>query len=342
MVLPALSVHEALSGAFGSISLAAWIFLLVSFPPAPQPASLISLQQVPQLVENYRQKSAQGISLTFLTVWFIGDVANLVGALWAHLVPTVIALAIYFCIADTILIAQCVYYNTLNAREEARRLRQASTISEEEQPLLSRRASAASESNIGLPGSHRRKSSAGTPLAKISEDPMESAGSAGKEAIKNVLAVLIICGVGALGWFIAYKAKVWEPQPEGAVDGDVRATPLGAEIFGYFSAVCYLGARIPQIVKNARERSCDGLSLLFFMLSVLGNLTYGAGVSVLSGCCQGSVADQLSTDSLPLAGEGVCHDQSTLAHWISGHDGRGCNHLCAVLNVWREAGRRGD
>ena len=40
-------------------------------------------------------------------------------------------------------------------------------------------------------------------------------------------------------------------------------------------------ARIPQIIKNQRERSCDGLSLLFFMLSLLGNATYGAGVSTL-------------------------------------------------------------
>jgi hypothetical protein len=42
--------------------------------------------------------------------------------------------------------------------------------------------------------------------------------------------------------------------------------------------VCYLGARIPQIIKNQREKSCEGLSLLFFILSLLGNATYGAGV----------------------------------------------------------------
>lgn len=40
-------------------------------------------------------------------------------------------------------------------------------------------------------------------------------------------------------------------------------------------------ARIPQIIKNYREKSCDGLSLLFFLLSLMGNLTYGAGVSCI-------------------------------------------------------------
>jgi len=50
-----LTWNEALSGVTGSISLACWIFLLV-----------------PQLIENYQQESADGISLTFLFIWFIG------------------------------------------------------------------------------------------------------------------------------------------------------------------------------------------------------------------------------------------------------------------------------
>ncbi|KAH0255756.1 hypothetical protein KCU91_g17321, partial [Aureobasidium melanogenum] len=99
-----LTVHEAFSGIAGSISLACWIFLLV-----------------PQLIENYRQSSADGISITFLLVWMAGDITNLAGALWADLVPTVIALAIYFCFADAVLLSQCFYYNTLNARRERKR-----------------------------------------------------------------------------------------------------------------------------------------------------------------------------------------------------------------------------
>jgi hypothetical protein len=54
------------------------------------------------LIENYKSGSADGISLVFLAIWFIGDVTNLFGALWAGLVPTVIALAMYFCVADLV------------------------------------------------------------------------------------------------------------------------------------------------------------------------------------------------------------------------------------------------
>ncbi|KAL2158455.1 hypothetical protein VTH06DRAFT_4503 [Thermothelomyces fergusii] len=49
-------------------------------------------------------------------------------------------------------------------------------------------------------------------------------------------------------------------------------------VLGYASALCYLCARIPQIIKNYREKSCEGLALLFFMLSLTGNFTYGASV----------------------------------------------------------------
>jgi hypothetical protein len=63
-----LTTHEALSGIFGSISLATWIFLLV-----------------PQLILNYKTGSAEGISLAFLTVWLVGDVASLAGT--SYVVP---------------------------------------------------------------------------------------------------------------------------------------------------------------------------------------------------------------------------------------------------------------
>lgn len=225
------------------------------------------------MIENYTQGSAAGISLAFLLVWFIGDITNLSGALWAGLVPTVTALAVYFCFADLVLISQCLYYNIINARRD-RKLSQMSSGTEgsAEEPLLSRR-----RSSIGLPGSHRRSSASArrrSSLAAIVEE-----GTGRKAWIKNTVSIFLVCLAGTAGWAIAWQSGVWRPQPE--LDDQVGGTPspVGAQILGYASAVCYLGARIPQIVKNQRDKSCEGLSLLFFLLSLLGNLTYGAGVS---------------------------------------------------------------
>jgi hypothetical protein len=45
---------------------------------------------------------------------------------------------------------------------------------------------------------------------------------------------------------------------EGEGDGNPEKVAVGASVLGYFSAVCYLGARIPQILKNYRDKSCEG------------------------------------------------------------------------------------
>lgn len=49
----------------------------------------------PQILENYRLKSGEALSVLFVVVWLLGDLCNLVGAALADLLPTVIILALY-------------------------------------------------------------------------------------------------------------------------------------------------------------------------------------------------------------------------------------------------------
>ena len=258
-----LTSREAASGILGSISLACWIFLLL-----------------PQLIENYRNGSAEAISLGFIFIWFLGDVCNLAGALWASLVSTVIAIGVYFCIADGVLIGQCTYYGIRNKRREGKRLlerprgqtisedlprrteeAQEATDADEEAPLLSRERSG----SFTIPGSvdrrysglserRRRSSARDEPLAKVLEETDESGA---RLWIKNVLSIIAICVVGAVGWGIAYGTGAWKPAPlASGVEEAKMAT--GAQVLGYASAVLYLGARLPQIYKNWKEQSCEG------------------------------------------------------------------------------------
>ena len=159
------------------------------------------------------------------------------GAIWADLVPTVILLAIYFCIADFVLIGQCLYYNHINAKSK-RHASIASAVSEEE-PLLSRRRSSDA---TGLPGSHRRRSSAqgdrNDSLAKILEVEESNEGNAW---LRNSLSILGVIAVGTAGWAIAWQSSVWKPSPEGRDVPVQIETALGAKLLGYTSAVCYLG-----------------------------------------------------------------------------------------------------
>ncbi|ERF68076.1 hypothetical protein EPUS_08512 [Endocarpon pusillum Z07020] len=300
-----LTGHEALSGILGSISIACWIFLLI-----------------PQLLTNYRNTSASALSLPFLLIWFLGDVCNLAGAAWAGLVPTVIAIAVYFCFLDAILVLQWGYYHWIyraggvgegvQGKTDAGaaaaavadgkgnghgngRVGEGVDMLGEEEPLLARQRSG----SITIPGSQRpsrkrRTSSSATAgsatrrrssqasnllLDRILEE--DNRGTATKTWMKNLISILGVIVVGTAGWAIAWGSGAWTPTPvdSGSGGAGTGATgPFGAQILGYGSAVAYLGARIPQIVKNARDRSCEGLSLLFFILSLSGNLTYGAGI----------------------------------------------------------------
>jgi hypothetical protein len=173
----------------------------------------------------------------------------------------VIALAVYFCFADFVLISQCLYYNRLTA-QQARRgslATGANDANDPTQPLLSPTAD-----NLGLPGSHRRSSASASqrrasslrsPLPVLLEE--ESATS---EFLSNAFAIIGVITVGVVGWVIAWQSGVWRPTPvqNQLVVSDTTTKSAVAAAFGYFSAVAYLGARIPQIVKNYRDKSCQG------------------------------------------------------------------------------------
>ena len=53
---------------------------------------LMLMPQVPQLIENYRGQNAEGISLKFLGIWMLGDLTNLLGALYGGLYVQVTSL----------------------------------------------------------------------------------------------------------------------------------------------------------------------------------------------------------------------------------------------------------
>ncbi|KAJ5217645.1 uncharacterized protein N7469_011270 [Penicillium citrinum] len=261
-----LTAREAASGLLGSVSMTCWIFLLV-----------------PQLIENYRNGNAEAISLLFVFVWFVGDVTNLLGGLLAGLVPVIVAIAVYFCIADGVLIAQCLYYKARNARLQSNYRRRSSTETPDPTtPLLGRRFSdsiPASQSRRRSSGSLRgyqaasqRETQTEDPLVKIVEE-----NEYGRKAwVKNFLSVVGIFIVGMAGWMMAWQTGMWAPAPQESHSDNGEAA--SGQVLGYFSAICYLGARLPQIYKNYSDKSCEGLSLLFFILSLLGNLTYGAGI----------------------------------------------------------------
>lgn len=200
------------------------------------------------------------------------------GALFTDIAPSAIAIGTYFCFADLILIGQCLYYNALNARRRRTHQRQRhlstntqdSALSEEEPLLSRRRSSSGANGGGGLPGSQRhhsvrRESTGLDPLARIitgeDDTPQRSPW------LTNTLSLVAVYILGVAAWFVSREvigADFGAPadgDDDAGSGGDAGANPsvIVGQALGYISAVCYLCARIPQIWKNYKEKSTEGM-----------------------------------------------------------------------------------
>ena len=150
------------------------------------------------------------------------------------------ALAIYFCIADLILISQCIYYR--RAQLWKRRVERPKSPEEDtHRPLLGRRLS----SNIGLPGSRRSSLAAHKRRESLLEPTALHPFPENQRSIRvwprYLLCVLVVCLIGTVGWAVAWQIGVWKPIV-GENGHRLISQPIGALILGYLSAACYLGS----------------------------------------------------------------------------------------------------
>lgn len=222
-----------LSSIFGSISFACYLILMV-----------------PQLVEQWRLKTVDGVSGMFLTIWLVGDIANFVGSIWAGLLPEVILISVWFLVADVVTVAFYFYIKVFfdNKRKSLNH------------PNIHLHYDSLSPDH---PVEHavRRRHSSNT-LEDILYQPEDQS-----IFVKYVLPLMFVIFAGVFGSVLS---------PNGSAPSVLLENPdtFGPQFFGYLSAVLYLLARLPQIHKNWANKSTDGLSLLFFMLTLLGNVTY--------------------------------------------------------------------
>ena len=131
--------------------------------------------------------------------------------------------------ADLVLIAQCVYYNTRNKRRAAERRAQAEASEpSEDSPLLRRQDSAPTTSGEAQ---HKKVT------AEAGTDAPDS-----NSFSQNILSLVAVCVVGTVAWFISYKAGAWdaeEPVPGGPDEANNPLEWAGLTL-GYISAVLYL------------------------------------------------------------------------------------------------------
>jgi uncharacterized protein with PQ loop repeat len=96
----------------------------------------------PQIIENWKRSSAEGLSVVFIVIWLLGDFFNIIGAMLQGVLPTMIILAVYYTLADIVLLLQCFWYKGFTLRDDFKKPSDESdedSIASEQSPLLSDR-----------------------------------------------------------------------------------------------------------------------------------------------------------------------------------------------------------
>lgn len=261
-----------------SISIACWIVVFT-----------------PQILENFRRNSADGLSLIFVFVWLSGDIFNVIGGILQRVQPTMIILAAYYVIADTILLAQCLHYRGYTFLPGSLKYQDHYNVEDhesEESPLLWREV-------VPSPAVYGRRESS-SPVSSYTVSSTSATGSFVSISSRSKLlsvpsilsksaAIILVFLAGIIGWDISYHYSAYIfKQPSAdipSIHPNLAHLALWGQIFGYICAALYLGARIPQIVHNYRRKSTEGLSPLFFIFACLGNLTFVLSIFAHTPTC---------------------------------------------------------
>lgn len=237
---PIIIDAQVVSGITGSISLACWIIVFA-----------------PQIYENFKRKSSEGLSLMFIVLWLAGDVFNVLGAVMQGVLPTMIVLAVYYTLADIVLLIQCLMYGNGNLQPDYVHLSPANPLNEDVLETVLSRDRFTDEADLEYDGVD----------AVVIEEASKI--SPFMSAFYKFLMVVLVFSAGLISWYISYIKDHGKKKAPTELVYD----PL-AQFFGWFCAVLYLGSRIPQILLNYERKSCEGISFMFFLFACLGNLTY--------------------------------------------------------------------
>ncbi|KAL9539408.1 hypothetical protein MBANPS3_010278 [Mucor bainieri] len=264
---------------------------------------------IPQLLENYRRKNGDGLSLTFLLIWLAGDLFNLAGIIMEKLMFTMFLLALWYTVADIGLIWQVVYYQQCVTAEIK--------CDQDEAIVLLNRKSSLTQRRVSLERSNmlskvdtvtlERQSSAHDAL--LDDDANAAAAASNADMIHdddgtsthhdtsnsnsdrdiytiqpkikpiwvNLIGssvMIVLIAASCYGYMMT--ATTTETMDD---DATMQLVP---QILGWLSAVLYIGSRVPQLIKNWRQQSTDGLSSGMFVCAVFGNFFFALSIFLRS------------------------------------------------------------
>ena len=214
-------------------------------------ASVCSL--IPQFILNYQLKSCEGLSFYLLLFWTLGDFGSLLGAiLTSQLEPQIVTSAVFFTM-DFTMCLQYGYYQYMRPFMLGYQVVSSSEQTEEE---VDTSAVGSNTTNANL-GNAAAVAAVATTAATLL--PTASAFSIVKSIDSSSLAGLVL------------------PLCNAQVPVSREAKMIGYAL-SWCAGLFYFTSRIPQVWKNFKNKTVEGLSMALFLLTIIGNLGYGLSV----------------------------------------------------------------
>ena len=273
-----------LSTSLGIFSIISWLFA-----------------QLPQLYKNYQIQSASGLSIFFLAEWLLGDLTNLLGALFTRQATWQWVIASYYVTVDVALVFQYIWYSHVRPWRKGKRLAGRTDNSPHDE--------SSGDTLISDPPSDASSETDHTYGGDSSEDkeplrmPLETSDSSSSRDKANFTFPLHEkCGPkysyqttkripsssaafpssGALLVVSMLCVVLTNASPLHMQDAESTSPESSYEVWGQILSWCstalYLCSRMPQIYKNWRRRSTSGLSPVLFIAAFFGNLFYSTSL----------------------------------------------------------------
>lgn len=281
----------------GTLSIISWLFA-----------------QLPQLIKNYRLRTASGLSIWFLVEWCSGDVANLAGAILTGQATWQIIIGAYYCFVDFSLLLQWLWYEQLRHGAPLRsiwrsKLRRASggkgpadATGAAMTQVVDRIQPVSRDGDWLTPATPEQRTGKTTPLpcsrsifrtpnyATITADAtddepipaahrhisrLQSSSPLPSPSPRTVLFLTLLIAL-ASPFASATASPLQSPVPSASAHRFVL--PSIGTLLSWLSTTLYLCSRLPQLLRNARLRSTAGLSPLLFLAAFSGNAFYSASL----------------------------------------------------------------
>ena len=203
---------------------------------------------IPQIITNYKRKSGSGLSKKFISLWFFGDVCNMIGCILSKKEAMQIVVISIVVVLDIVVTLQVFYYRYATVGNQATVRRGSSSTSKKKVLALA---------VFALP----------TLL-------LTSGGSKEPSRIHH-LRVSRLLRHGMI------NATVEIRPCQSMVTRQPRETTTGMRVgyaLGILSSVVYVGCRFPQLYKNYSRKHVEGLTVSLFLLSLIGNAMYTTSI----------------------------------------------------------------